>query len=237
MKKARLKKVIYKILYLLMFIKLMGGIQVYAAELDLEPKYGSGNPYKFEISNTWTSEGDTIKSYDVSEQGQIAIAFSNYTIGVFDNNMNFLYQLSFETNGTYGVLWLNEKLLFIEIRSETAIVCDKNGMPEKFYKIIGPSNYINKVVDKRLRIQGNDQYYSVKKGGSNTPDSLIYYGYYTMLKRTTREGWEEVLYEADTSLDMDTLMQCSLFILILVVNVIMDFAIYAYKKRTDKKNE
>lgn len=199
MKKARLKKVIYKILYLLMFIKLMGGIQVYAAELDLEPKYGSGNPYKFEISNTWTSEGDTIKSYDVSDNGQIAIAFSNKTIGVFDNDMNFLYQLSFINDGSYGVLWLDESLLFIDHRSRTAVVFGNNGVPEHFYEITGPSNYYYEVVQERIRKQGNDRYYCTN--GSEGNISLGHYEYYTILKRKSEEGKEEILYEVDTLFD------------------------------------
>ena len=74
-------------------------IQVHASELELKPKtYNESNPYKFKVSYTWTSEGQTIQSYDVSDNGQIAIAFSNQTIGVFDNDMNFLYQLSFDKN-------------------------------------------------------------------------------------------------------------------------------------------
>lgn len=47
------------------------------------------NPYKFKISYTWISEGETIESFDVSESGKSAIAFTNKTIGVFDHDMNF----------------------------------------------------------------------------------------------------------------------------------------------------
>ena len=71
--------------------------------------YCNINPYNFKFSYTWTSEGKTIQSYDVSENGQIAIAFSDNTIGVFDKNMNFMYQLSFLCSGASGVLWLGEQ--------------------------------------------------------------------------------------------------------------------------------
>ena len=37
--------------------------------------------------------------------------------------MNFLYQLLYKTNGASGVLWQDESLLFIDIRSDAAIVC------------------------------------------------------------------------------------------------------------------
>ena len=86
----KFKNRISKILLFLMFMVIMC-IQVHAAELELEPKtYSDSNPYNFKFSYTWTSEGKTIQSYDVSENGQIAIAFSDNTIGVFDKNMNFM---------------------------------------------------------------------------------------------------------------------------------------------------
>ncbi len=96
MKKLRYKKIL--MIIVLMVFSEMTLIQVHASELELKPKtYNESNPYKFKVSYTWTSEGQTIQSYDVSDNGQIAIAFSNKTIGVFDNDMNFLYQLSFIT--------------------------------------------------------------------------------------------------------------------------------------------
>ena len=199
MEKSKLNRAVCNILFIVIFIEKMC-IQVYAAELELEPNtYKDGNPFQFEISETWTSKGQTIHSYDVSEYGQIAIVFSDNTIGVFDHDMNFLYQLSFKTDGKAGALWLNESLLFIDFRSDTAIVCDEDGHPKHFYDITGPINYGYRVVDERARYQGTDEYYCVKKGGSNDP--LIHYGFYTMLKRLSENGKEEVLYESDETSD------------------------------------
>ena len=113
----------------LLFIEKMC-IQVHAAALELEPNtYRDGNPFQFEISDTWTSKGQIIQSYDVSEYGQDAI-------------------------GKAGALWLNESLLFIDFRSDTVIVCDEDGHPKRFYDITGPINYGYRVVDERSRYQG-----------------------------------------------------------------------------------
>ena len=222
MKKSRLNAAICIIILLMFFIENLC-IHVHAAELELESNtYKYGNPFKFEISYTWTSEGQTIHSYDVSENGQIAIAFSNNTIGVFDYDMNFLYQLSFETNGASGVLWLDESLLFIDVRSETAIVCDNDGMPEYFYDIKGPINYGYEIMGKRSRKQGTDEYYCIKRGGSNDP--LIHYGYYTMLKRSSENGKEEILYETD--MPADTRYVGNWVFIIGVVIVVVVFQIY-----------
>lgn len=183
-----------------MFILSMMCIQVHAAELQLEPKADSeNNPYKFKISDIWTSEGQTIYSYDISENGQIAIAFSNKTIGVFDNDMNFQYQISFENSGSFGVLWIEENLLFINLRSNTAVLCDKDGSQKKCYDITGPRNYFGDVVTERIRKQGDYRYFCTNNSGGDNP--LVRYGFYTILKRTSKEGEEEILYKVDTLFD------------------------------------
>ena len=189
-----------KVILMLMFFTSMMCISVHAAELELEPKTSSvSNPYNFKISYTWTSEGQTIQSYDISEDGQIAIAFSNKTIGVFDHDMNFQYQISFENSGSFGVVWIEEKLFFINLRSNTAVECDENGSPEKYYDITGPGNYFGEIVTKRLRTRGNYKYFCTNNSGGDNP--LVHYGYYTILKRKSAEGEEEILYKVDTLFD------------------------------------
>jgi len=173
---------------------------VQAAELELEPCESSvSNPYGFKISYTWTSEGETFQSYDISEGGQIAIVFSNSTVGVFDHDMNFQYQLSFDTSGSAGVVWLDEKLLFINLRSNKAVECDRNGSPEKYYDIAGPENYYNENVTKRLRIRGDYKYFCTNNSGGDNPS--VHYGFYTVLKRMPSDGEEEILYRVDTMFD------------------------------------
>ena len=199
MEKSKLNRAVCNILFIVIFIEKMC-IQVYAAELELEPNtYKDGNPFQFEISETWTSKGQTIHSYDVSEYGQIAIVFSDNTIGVFDHDMNFLYQISFETTGASGVLWFDDALLFIDLRSDTGIACNQNGAPENYYKITGPRNYFYNIVQNPTRKQGNDQYYCTNGSGGN--NSIEHYSYYTILKRVSQEGEEEILYEVDTLFD------------------------------------
>lgn len=129
MEKSKLNRAVCYILFIVIFIEKMC-IQVHAAALELEPNtYRDGNPFQFEISDTWTSKGQIIHSYDVSEYGQVAI-------------------------GKAGALWLNESLLFIDFCSDTAIVSDEDGHPRRFYDITGPINYEYRVVDERSRYQG-----------------------------------------------------------------------------------
>ena len=228
MKKSRLLLIIC---FLIIFSE-MTLIQVHASELELKPKtYNESNPYKFNVSYTWTSEGQTIQSYDVSDNGQIAIAFSNKTIGVFDNDMNFLYQLSFINNGSYGVLWLDESLLVIDPRSEVAVACGNDGVPEYFYEITGPSNYYYEFVLERIRKQGNDRYYCTN--GSEGNFSFVHYEYYTILKRTSREGKEEILYEVNTLFDGTFGIKLYIFAYVSVY-VISAIGVLIYKRLNKK---
>lgn len=198
-----MRRVKFQILIYFILMYILSGIMVLhvdAAELEMEPTTSNvSNPYKFKISYTWISEGETIESFDLSESGKSTIAFTNKTIGVFDHDMKFLYQISFETTGASDVLCIYNTMLFIDLRSDTGIACNQNGGPENYYKITGPRNYFYKIVQNPTRNQGNGQYYCTN--GSNGNDSIERYSYYTILKRVSEKGEEEILYEVDTLFD------------------------------------
>lgn len=64
----------------------------------------------------------------------------------------------------------------------------------QIYTITGPDNYFFKVVESRVRNQGSDSYFCTNGSGGNNP--LVYYSQYTILKRISEDGEEEILYEA-----------------------------------------
>ena len=198
-----MRRVKFQILIYFILKYILSGIMILhvdAAELEMEPTTSNvSNPYKFKISYTWISEGETIESFDLSESGKSTIAFTNKTIGVFDHDMKFLYQISFETTGASDALYIYNTMLFIDLRSDTGIACNQNGAPENYYKITGPRNYFYKIVQNPTRNQGNGQYYCTN--GSNGNDSIERYSYYTILKRVSEKGEEEILYEVDTLFD------------------------------------
>ncbi|MDE7418062.1 MAG: hypothetical protein K2N44_17475 [Lachnospiraceae bacterium] len=197
-------------------------MQVHAAELELEPKTcGESNPFEFKILYTWTAKGQKFQSYDVSENGWFALTFSDDKIAVFDQDMNFQYELLFESHGAYGALWLDEKLLFVDLRSNTAIMCRDGGMPESFYTIVGPDNYYYKVVEKRSCKQGDDTYYCTNNSRNN---SLVHSAGYAILKRVSQDGVEEILYEADSF----WVMVSNLWILVIVAMFVVGFFITRY---------
>ena len=88
-----MRRVKFQILIYFILMYILSGIMILhvdATELEMEPTTSNvSNPYKFKISYTWISEGETIESFDLSESGKSTIAFTNKTIGVFDHDMNF----------------------------------------------------------------------------------------------------------------------------------------------------
>ncbi len=174
-------------------------IKTYACELELEKKTGGEEKKGIEyfditVSKTWTSRGKQILSYDVSENGSILIVFPNCKVGVFDENMGFLFELSFYSSGAYGAVWKGENILLVDLRSDRAAECDRNGEIVGSYAVTGPDNYDSDIVMKRKRKYGKYEYFC-----TNNKDSSGFY--YIILERTSKENGKEILYKSGNILD------------------------------------
>ena len=82
--------------------------EVTDAGLELEKRTdaklpGDAGRFRIRYSAGRGHKGAAIRSYDVSGEGRIAIAFSDERIGVYDRDMNCLFELFFEETGAYGV--------------------------------------------------------------------------------------------------------------------------------------
>lgn len=179
--------------------------EVTDAGLELEERTdakapGDAGRFRIRYSTGQGHKGAAIRSYDISEQGRIAIAFSDERIGVYDRDMNCLFELFFEERGAYGVLWKGENVLFLDHRSNTALEYNDSGERLNIYRIKGPSNHWFEIVDERVRRCGKDVYLCSNRYGSDNPN--VHYGFYTILKRTGPDG-EEIIYRADAAIDGD----------------------------------
>lgn len=161
---------------------------------------GDAGRFRIRYSTGRGHKGAAIRSYDISQEGRIAIAFSDERIGVYDRDMNCLFELFFEASGAYGVLWKGGNVLFLDHRSNTAVEYNDSGEMLNVYRITGPSNHWFEIVDERVRRCGDDVYLCTNRYGSS--NTSIRYGYYTILKRTG-SGGEEIVYRADAKIDGD----------------------------------
>lgn len=181
-----------------------------------------------QIWHQWISEGKTIKAYDVSEKEQIAIAFSDSTIGVFTKDMDFLYELAFETSGAYGVYWNGENMMMVDIRSEIAAEFDNSGKMIKTYHVNNLGKNVS-LLENRVREAGENLYFSTNP---TRDDPLGIYSYYTILKRYDKYGQETIIYQS--SKKVDGVMFCVFVLLgILVFSVMVDImvAVFIIKKK------
>lgn len=187
-------------LYIILLILLLSGIhlEVYACELELEQNTEDEAEkdiahFNIQYSKAWTSKGREILSYDVSENGSILIVFPDRKVGVFDETMNFLFELSFQGSGAYGALWYGENILLVNIRGDTAVECDKNGKAIDSYIITGPSSYYYNIIERRRKYGGYEYYCTNNKDSSGF--------YYIILERTSKENGKEILYKSGNILD------------------------------------
>lgn len=181
--------------------------------------------YFIRSSNNYTSEGEAITSYDISDKGLIAIAFTNNTIGVFDQDMKFLYEISFDTSGSYGVLWNEERVEFLDCRSNTAIEFNEEGEPIAAFNVVGPQNYWYEMVLQTVREKGKDTYFCRNEENG---DSSFRYAYYTILEKVNEDGEKTILYKSQNKVNGQTygiiiiaafFLLVLLFLLIVVVRI------------------
>ncbi len=212
----------YRKLYIVLLFFLLSGIclEVYACELELEKKTEEKEEKDIEyfditVSKTWTSKGREILSYDISENGSILIVFPKRKVGVFDDKMNFLFELSFQGSGAYGALWYGENILLVNIRGDTAVECDMKGKAVDSYIITGPSSYF-RVIEKQRRKYGEYEYFC-----TNNKDGISFY--YTILERTSKENGKEILYKSGNILDG---IQYGICILVLFAAVVIGFFLW-----------
>lgn len=195
----------YKKYYLVAFsiLILCFRTRIYACELELEQNIEDEAEkdiahFNIQYSKAWTSKGREILSYDVSENGSILIAFPDRKVGVFDKNMNFLFELSFQGSGAYGALWYGENILLVNIRGDTAVECDMSGKAVNSYIITGPGSYYYSIAKRRRKY---DEYEYYCTNNSWDGGDMSYEEYYTILKRMSSEDGEEILYKSGNLLD------------------------------------
>lgn len=199
----------YRVYYVLLFIVLIlgDGTRTFAHEIELvqrsEEEAETDIAYfNIQVSPIWTSKGKAILSYDVSESGDIVISFPNNKLGVFDENMNFLFELSFDNGGAYGALWHGKNILLVDVRYPAVVECSEDGEAVNSYTVIS-NNYYYCFVEKRLRKCGEYEYYCKNNGEDGS--ELTHYAYYTTLRRTSEENGEEILYKSDNIIDGEQL--------------------------------
>lgn len=198
-------KIMYKIFWcvgICCFFLFLATLKVQASEIEMEKRERVDDDmrerYDISFSKYWFSEGKTIKAYDVSKNEQIAIAFSNSTIAVFNKDMEFQYEISFKMNSAYGVLWKDEQIMLIDIRSDIAVEFNEAGQIINSYDITDTGNYNYEIIFNREREAGGNKYFCTNQ---SIDLSGAHLNYYTVLKKIDENGMEFVIYESNQRID------------------------------------
>ncbi len=77
--------------------------------------------------STVQSKKDTVSCFAVSDEGQIACAYNNWIIEIYDSNLRFQYELSFNHSASYAILWEKENLIVLTSRTDKLIEVDPYG--------------------------------------------------------------------------------------------------------------
>lgn len=69
-----------------------------------------------------------IMNFDVDKNGNIIICLNNNSVNVYNNALEFLYNIDFDVNGTSIAFWYNEIPAIYLSKTDEIIQVDKNGI-------------------------------------------------------------------------------------------------------------
>ncbi len=213
-----------KLILFLMFILCMTSVHVYAQE-GKTIKIAEENPdeikdkYDIRIRDQFSSKGKSFRNFDVSKENKVVMAFTNHTIGIFDEKMQLAAEISFSSDGAYGALWDDDKVMLYLLRSQTAIAFSDTGEILGTYHIVDEGNYWYEAMEQQSKIVNDVVYYGTFHHSSSIP--IFNWGSYTMLRKADREINHTTLYEGANKIDGYLL--CIVINFVIITSIILFF--------------
>lgn len=173
---------------------------VKASELGTSPTAISGSDkihtiehLKISFSTQPSSDRGTIGYYNISEQGYIAVCFSDDKIAVYDDHANFLYEYSFDVDGLFTVMWNDADIVLIACRAALAVELNASGDVVALSKIDTNENNWYSMTSK---IPSHNGYiYEKKHKQEFFDDEITTY----IVKRSLQDNSETVIIEAKST--------------------------------------
>jgi len=101
-----------------------------------------------------------IMNFDVDATGNIIICLTNNSVNIYNNSLEFLYNVDYDVNGTSIAFWYNELASIYLSKTDVIIQVDKNGAINA-YKVknsIDNSNLYNKIRGNKTIVTDNFSY-------------------------------------------------------------------------------
>lgn len=174
------------------------------------------------INSLYLSEKETtgknVRNFDISLDGNILLSMSDNSINVYDNSLNFMYSLKFNTNGSSIAFWYNNMVAIYLDKSDTIICLNKNGDIINAYHVENTieNSKMYRNLEKSTIETGRHTYklsFSSSFQRICSPD-------YTMLIRINKENnTKEVVYENDSASYNIIVVIVAFTLLILIISL------------------
>ncbi len=171
-----------------------------------------------------------IVNFDVSDSGNILIAYTNNRIAVYDENYHFLSGFLVTNGSYYYVQWNGNSIQIVFTRGSVCLEVSLQGDMKRGMKVDSNNGKLFENLEKKNNISTKDGY-TFRAEKSENPLIVMFGNHYLKLIRISPDGFETILYNADSPS-----LGRSLFVLIGVAFfvVIVLAGIYYKNKKTNK---
>lgn len=181
--------------------------------------------YDIRIRYQFSNKGRSFRNFDVSKENKVVMAFTNHTIGIFDEKMQLEAEISFSSDGAYGALWNDDKVMLYLLRSQTAIAFSDAGEILGIYRIVDEGNYWYEAMEQQSKTVNDTIYYGTFHHSSRVP--IFNWGSYTVLRKIDGEINHSTLYEGDNR--VDGYLLCIVISFAIMTSLIL-FFLFLYKR-------
>lgn len=169
-----------------------------------------------------------IKCFDVNESGQIAIGSeksADKIVAIYSSTGDFLYALSFEADGSFGVEWNGDCLNVYLVRASVLAQVDSQGKVLGVFAVKDTAennSYWNNTVHSATRNAGGTEY----KIDNNLGPLNYIQSSYSRLVATSADGNSTVLYDVGNSKAISSafwLVIVIIFVMLAITSIIKQF--------------
>lgn len=181
-----------------------------------------------------------IVSFDVSEQGNVAVALADQYLLVYNSDFQPINAFQFSITGSYYVFWVDENIALMKSRSSQIIIFSKDGKLIDIFELrtdsVTNNTFSFNISTKTEEDFGKNHYFLEK------PDGIIGFlsGYnYDRLICQMQSGEEHIIYSTNSETQSSSTLMTLFFILFMItcpsVIIIGGVIVPAIKRRKAAK--
>lgn len=132
-------------------------MQLQTSQMSKDDKESYWESYEVKFTKELPKENQPIEYFDINDDGDIAIVFSNRTIAVYDSKGDFSYSVTLKMYGVMKALWHENHLVIYDLRSDDAVEIDDKGNMIDIYDYVFDSTF-DDFLSSHIRTIGDTKY-------------------------------------------------------------------------------